>query len=146
MIVTDDVISYLCPFKRYIKKWIYTIMSMNCSSCIQFVFGIAHLHYTWDDQWDVMTSSNGNIFHGTSPLSGEFTSHRFIPLTKASYAKLWCFPLICAWINGWVNNREAGDLRPHRAHYVVIVMSWEDKNRLVFIECRTRKPIISAIM
>ena len=30
--------------------------------------------------------------------------------------------LICSWINGWVNNREAGDLRRHRAHYDVIVM------------------------
>ena len=30
--------------------------------------------------------------------------------------------LICAWINGWVNNRETGDLRRHRAHYDVIVM------------------------
>ena len=29
--------------------------------------------------------------------------------------------LICAWINGWVNNSEAGDLRRHRAHYDVIV-------------------------
>ena len=27
------------------------------------------------------------------------------------------------WINGWVNNREAGDLRRHRAHYDVNVMS-----------------------
>ena len=32
------------------------------------------------------------------------------------------FCLICAWINGWVNNREAGDLRRHRAHYDVTVM------------------------
>ena len=32
------------------------------------------------------------------------------------------FSLICAWINVWVNNREAGDLRRHRAHYDVIVM------------------------
>ena len=32
------------------------------------------------------------------------------------------FSLICAWINGWVNNRDAGDLRRHRAHYVVIAM------------------------
>ena len=32
------------------------------------------------------------------------------------------FSLICTWINGWVNNREAGDLRRHRAHYDVIVM------------------------
>ena len=38
----------------------------------------------------------------------------------------WCgalmFSLICAWINDWVNNREAGDLRRHRALYDVIVM------------------------
>ena len=46
----------------------------------------------------------------------EFTGHRWIPRTKASDAELWCF-LICAWINGWVNNREAGDLRRHRTHY-----------------------------
>ena len=39
----------------------------------------------------------------------------------------WCgalmFSLICASINGWVNNREAGDLRRHGAHYDVIVMT-----------------------
>ena len=32
------------------------------------------------------------------------------------------FSLICAWIKGWVNNGEAGDLRHHGAHYDVIVM------------------------
>ena len=30
--------------------------------------------------------------------------------------------LICAWINGWANNPEAGDLRSHCAHYDVIIM------------------------
>ena len=32
------------------------------------------------------------------------------------------FSSICAWINNWANNREAGDLRRHRGHYDVIVM------------------------
>ena len=32
------------------------------------------------------------------------------------------FSLIWAWTNGWVNNRDAGDLRHHRAHYEVHVM------------------------
>ena len=32
------------------------------------------------------------------------------------------FSLICVWINVWLNNREAGDLRRHRAHYDVTVM------------------------
>ena len=38
----------------------------------------------------------------------------------------WCgalmFSLICVWINGWVNNRKAGDSRRYRSHYDVTVM------------------------
>ena len=30
---------------------------------------------------------------------------------------------ICAWINGWVKNGKAGDLRRHRAHYGITVMA-----------------------
>ena len=37
------------------------------------------------------TSSNGNVFSVTGPLCGEFTGHRWIPLTKASDAELWGF-------------------------------------------------------
>ena len=33
------------------------------------------------------------------------------------------FSFICAWIHVWKNNREAGYLRRHRAHYVVTVMA-----------------------
>ena len=32
------------------------------------------------------------------------------------------FSLICVWTNFWANNRDAGDLRRHRAHYDVTVM------------------------
>ena len=39
----------------------------------------------------MMTSSNGYIFRVTGPLFGEFTGQRWIPLTKASDAELWCF-------------------------------------------------------
>ena len=39
----------------------------------------------------MMTSSDGNIFRVTEPLCGEFTDHRWTPLTKASDAGLWCF-------------------------------------------------------
>ena len=70
----------------------------------------------------VMTSSNGNIFRVTDPLYWEFTGQRWIPLTKASDPELWCFLWSTPWINGWVNNREAGYLRRHRAHYDVIVI------------------------
>ena len=33
------------------------------------------------------------------------------------------FSLICAWINGWINNRKAGNLRRRRAHYEIIIMN-----------------------
>ena len=63
-----------------------------------------------------------NLFGVIGLLCGDFTCHRWIPLTKASDAELWCFLWPVPWINGWVNNSEAGDLRRHRAHYDVIVL------------------------
>ena len=69
-----------------------------------------------------MTSSNGSIFRVTGPLWGEFTGHRWIPLTKASNAELWFFIWSAPWINGWANNHENGYLRRHRAPHDVIVM------------------------
>ena len=59
--------------------------------------------------YHMMTSSNGNISRVTGPY----------------------FFLICAWINGWVNNRDTGDLRRHRAHYDVVVMCLGSAFRLV---------------
>ena len=74
-----------------------------------------------------------NFFHVTDPLRGEFTGHRWTPLTKASDAGLWWVFFIWAWINRWVNNCEAGELRRHRAHYDVIVMCEK-----MWIGCRWR--------
>ena len=68
-----------------------------------------------------MTSSNGNIFRVTGQLCGELTG----PVTsphKGQWRVALMFSLICIWINDWVNNREAGDLRRYRTHYDVIVM------------------------
>ena len=61
-----------------------------------------------------MTSSNGDIFRVTGHLCGEFTGPRVALM----------FTLICTRKIGWVNNREAGDLRRNRAHYDVIVMKY----------------------
>ena len=48
-----------------------------------------------------------------SPVPGEFPAQR--PVTRSFDA------LICVWINGWVNNRKAGDLKRNRANYDVTV-------------------------
>ena len=73
-------------------------------------------------RWFIMTSSNGNIFRVTGPLWGEFSSHRWVPLINTSDAELWCLFLVCAWTNGWVNNRDPGEFRCHRPHYEVTIM------------------------
>ena len=44
------------------------------------------------------------------------------------------FSLFCVWIYGWVNNREAGDLRWHRGHYDVTVM---ETRKIVIINLTT---------
>ena len=41
---------------------------------------------------------------------------------KGLWRRSLMFSLNCAWINGWANNREAGDLRRHRVHHNVTVM------------------------
>ena len=41
---------------------------------------------------------------------------------KGQRRRALMFSLICIWINGWGNNREAGDLTRYRAHYDVIIM------------------------
>ena len=41
---------------------------------------------------------------------------------KGKWRGALMFSLISVWINGWVNNGEAGDLRRYRAHYDVTVM------------------------
>ena len=55
------------------------------------------------------------ISAGNSPVSGEFPAQR--PVT-------WSFDVFfdLHWINRWVNNGGAGDLRRYRAQYDVIVM------------------------
>ena len=55
------------------------------------------------------------ICAGNSPVAGEFPA-------QSQWRGALMFSLICVWINGWVNNGEAGDLRCYRAHYDAIVM------------------------
>ena len=42
---------------------------------------------------------------------------------KGQWRGVLMFSLICVWIDGWVNNREADDLRRRRTHYNVTVMT-----------------------
>ena len=45
-------------------------------------------------------------------------------LHKGQWRGALMFSLICVWIDNWINNHEAGDLRCYRTHYDVIVIFW----------------------
>ena len=66
-------------------NWIRTCLSTGHNSKRSTKTRYIWRHFT------MMTSSNGNIFRVTGPLWGESTGHRWIPLTKANDAELWCF-------------------------------------------------------
>ena len=92
-------------------------MYVECGEWIWCKVTYAHAHTLHDDvikwkhfprYWPVVRGIHRSPV--TSPHKGQ-----------------WCgalmFSLICARINGCVNNGEAGHLRRHRAHYDVIVMN-----------------------
>ena len=59
------------------------ILKNMCTYVLQTVI-LLHLSYTW---WRHQMKH----FRVTGPVFGEFTSHRWIPITKASDTELWCF-------------------------------------------------------
>ena len=67
----------------------------------------------WRHQMEIFSALLA-LCAGKSPVPGEFPDQ---------WRGALMFSLICARINGWVNNCEAGDLRRYRAHYDVIVMA-----------------------
>ena len=59
---------------------------------------------------------------GNSPVPVNFPH-------KGQWRGALSFSLICAWINNWVNNREAGDLRRHCGHYDVNVINLNNSEK-----------------
>ena len=66
-----------------------------------------------------------------SPVTGELPH-------KGQWLGALMFSSICVWINSWITNHEAGDLRCHRAHYDVNVMltHWvrPEQNGVYFVD------------
>ena len=73
---------------------------------------------------------------GNSAVAGEFPAQR--PVTR-SFDVFFDLRLKK---NGWVNNREAGDLRRHRSHYDVIVMrkNWISSVKPCYCPTRSQYP------
>ena len=104
-------------------------MSLNVSRCLNNVSssvkGIQPIHYYhrerltsvtwWRHQW--------KLFPRYWPFVRGIHRSPVNSPHKGQWRGAVMFSLICVWINGWVNNREAGDLRRYRAHYDVSVIN-----------------------
>ena len=95
---------------RFSPRWLKAVMDVI----------IIHIYICFRNTWwrhQIETfSALLAICAGNSPVPGEFPTQR--PVTQ----NFVMFSLICARINSWVNNGEAGDLGHNRAHYDVTVM------------------------
>ena len=85
-------------------SYFFTSPENECAACKQAMFERA----SWRHQMETFSALLA-LCAGNSPHKGQWRGALM-------------FSLICASINDWVNNREAGDLRPHRALYDVTVM------------------------
>ena len=63
---------------------------------------------------------------------------------KGLWRRALMFSLICARINGWVNNGEAGDLKRHRANCDVIVMLSSTRTRSYLCPDTLRRKLITS--
>ena len=91
------------------------------------IWAVFRRDYLWHgNKWDSLMKK------WITKLAMTWWRHR---LLNSPHKGQWCgalmFSLIRAWINGWVNNRKAGDLRCHRAHYDVVVMISKNVTLLV---------------
>ena len=99
--------------------------------------GCVLAHSWWRHQMETFSALLA-ISAGNSSVTGEFPAQR--PVTRSFDV----FFVICARINSWVNNGEAGNLRHHRTNYDVIVMGNIDRSpaeRIVYTNARLTKCI-----
>ena len=93
-------------FVGFFIRVIFSVISFALFTCVFLCYFIA----TW---WRHQMETFSALL---AICAGNYSPH------KGQWRGALMFTLICARINGRVNNREAGDLRRNRAHYDVIVV------------------------
>ena len=86
---------------HFFSKCIFIFLCCSLQTQYMYMQLVQYMHQAW---WRHQME--------TSSVSLAFVRGIRWPMNFAAL-----FSLICAWTNGWVNNRDAGDLRRHRAHY-----------------------------
>ena len=90
-----------------VSRW---ILAMNLRGSRSNSSRVSRKQSWWRHQMETFSTLLA-ICVGNSLVTGEFPTQRPV-----------MFSFICTWINDWVNNREAGDLGCHCAHYDITVM------------------------
>ena len=119
---------YSCPL---IYQYIDSVIRNGIIKSAVSVYTVPHYNVPWWRHQMETFSALLAICVGTSPVPGEFP-------TQGQWRGALIFYLICVWINDWVNNREAGDLRSYCAHYDVTVMLC---NIIWYTETTTEHPV-----
>ena len=107
---TSGVMTFLFQSCQHGYIWLLVIHHVMTYSYNSYLSISSH--------YAMMTSSYGNIFRVTGPLRRESNGDRWIPPTKASDVEFDVFFDRSEQTVGH-NNRDAGDLRRHHAHYDV---------------------------
>ena len=107
----------------FVLKFIWLLMILVCISEPKPV----HVIQSVKDIMEIWWRHQMETFSALLVLfCGEFTGHRWIPQRPVTRSFDVFFDLRLN--NGWVNNREADDLRCHCTHYDVIVMNLSVKS------------------
>ena len=133
-IETWDVIAHSCPdFKGALsnlslksvpgRKVYCNYLTKDQTLWTMCLLVLQRALFMWRMYWsmnNMITSSYGNISALLALCAGNSPSPVNSP-HKGQWRGAFMFSLICARISAWVNNRAAGDLRRHRAHYDVTI-------------------------
>ena len=101
---TRELHFYLLTLVFDIEYHLYESQKYVFFSFISIFLYIVYLYFIKNDEIKLWNWSPVNFPH------------------KSQWRGALIFSLICAWINGWVNNREAGDLRRHHLYYDVTLV------------------------
>ena len=116
---TQDIsmrrLCYLCVTRIANQK-----ISLQILVRVRHATGVVDGNSWWRHQMETFAALLA-LCAGNSPVPGNSSVPGNSP-HKGQWRGTLMFSLIYVWINGWVNNREASDLRRYRGHYDVSVM------------------------